>query len=279
MASVTQPRQIFRPHPLLGWGLTPNKKVTVPFRCKIEQTIDEDGWRLIPGKNADAQRMTLAVYGCSFTYGTGLADDETYTALLQASSSRINILNRGVGGHGNVQGYLQFRKDVKDGKVQAAIFGVISDHRYRNIAHPVRMKAHLAPFWYDLGVEHLPRVRFNRTGQLLIEYVPIWQPSLFRDDFQVFLPDEYTIDRATIKLIAEIICFAKQHKSPILIALLDQIDPEFNKLMRNEFAEVVDISTPYTSEYTFLPDDIHPNVLANRLFAERLFPWVNALVP
>lgn len=221
--------------------------------------------------------MTLAVYGCSFTYGTGLADDETYTALLQASSNSINIVNRGVGGHGNVQGYLQFRRDVKEGNVQVAIFGVISDHRYRNITHPVRMQAHLAPLWYELGVEHLPRVRFSRDGQLLIEYVPIWQPSLLRDDFQVFLPDEYTIDRATIKIIDEIIAFAKQHKIPILIALLDRIDPEFNELMRNQFPEVVDISTPYTPEYTFLPDDIHPNALANRLYAERLLPWVNDL--
>lgn len=274
----TTPRQIFQPHPILGWKLTPNQKVYVKFRDNVVQTTDSEGWRTVVN-SPDTPQATVGVYGCSYTYGTGLLDSETYTSLLQKQFQQIKFLNRGVGGHGNVQGYLQFRQDVKQGKVNAAIFSMISDHRYRNVSHPSRMKAHLSFDWYKIGVEHVPRAQFNRNGEIIIEYIPIWQPSLFHSNYETFLADAYTLDRITIGLFKEIITFAGKHEIPIIIALLDQVDPEFNEIMRKEVKNCIDISTPFNGKYIFLPDDTHPNPVANCLFSERLKPWVRQTFP
>lgn len=267
---------MFKPHPVLGWSLAPGAQIEVPFRNNIIQTIGSDGWRVTPGQT-EAAEFNFAVYGCSFTYGTGLADSETFAALLQNSLKNVNVLNRGVGGHGTVQSFLQFRQDVKKGVVQAAVFGVISDHRFRNIAHPQRMRHFLKMDWYERGVEHFPIAKQDRNGKLEIDYVAIWQPSILRHDFDVFLPNDYMLDQATFSVFKAITEFSELHGIPVIIALLDQLDPEFNIAMLSGFSNAIDVSAPWDKSHTFLPKDIHPNAYANRLFSERLLVPVKGL--
>ena len=271
------PRDIFMPHPSLGWKLRPKAKIRVPFR-DIVQSTDDEGWRIVANQPKTAKN-TLAFYGCSFTYGTSLSDTETFTSLIQEAFPEQKILNRGIGGHGTVQNYIQFRSDVKQGKVDMAVFCVISDHRFRNIGHPVRMKAHLSPQWYEIGVEHLPIVTLDRNGNTEIEYISIWQPSLLKYDFERFLPPDYYLDKATIEMLRTIARFAKDHKIPYKIVLLDSIDPVFNKIFTEQVDGGVDISTPFNTEFTFIPNDIHPNVKANKVFFERLVPLLNEIMP
>jgi len=273
---AARPSDIFIPHPSLGWKLRPNSKVRVAFR-DIVQSTDDQGWRTVVNQPKTSKR-TVAFYGCSFTYGTALSDSETFTSLIQESFPEQVILNRGIGGHGTVQNYIQFRSDVKKGKVDMAVFCAISDHRYRNIGHPVRMKAHLSPKWYDIGVEHIPIVTLDRNCNTQIEYISIWQPSLIRNDFKCFLPPDYYLDKATIELYRSIERFAKDHKIPYKIVLLDSIDPVFNKIITEKVDNVVDISTPFNEEYTFIPNDVHPNVKANKIFFERLVPLLNEIM-
>lgn len=271
------PRAIFRPSALLGWKLSPNSQVKVRFRNIANQTTDDDGWRTVVKQPAKANKK-IAFYGCSFTYGTGLSDDETFTSRLQKHFPNIQIVNRGIGGHGSVQNYLQFRNDVKKSLIDSAVFCVISDHRYRNVCHPVRMRAHLSLDWYKIGVEHVPRVKVNRDGDCEFEYVSIWQPSLFKNDFDSFLPPDFYLDSATLSVFKEIIKFSSSRNIPIKIVLLDSIDMKFNQLMVKEFNIVKDISTPYNNDFTFLPDDSHPNSKANELFYERLVSVVEELI-
>jgi len=269
-----KPRDIFRAHPIVGWTLTPNRQVEVGFRPGVIQNIDAQGNRHIPHAPPDLSAKRLAIYGCSFTYGTGLADAETYPALLQEALPSVRVINKGVGGHGSVQALLRFRADLLDQQVDAAVFGMISDHRYRNLPHPYRMKAHLSPDWHRIGVEQVPHARLDRSGKIEIVFTPTWQPCVLRNDFAVFLPDEHVFDLVTIGVFQEILALADAHRVPVLIALLDQIDPQFNQLMIQTFCAAHDVSTPYEAAYHFQPDDLHPNALANRCFAERLLPIV-----
>lgn len=274
---VSKPRLLFRPDPVLGWSLTANHGVKVQFRPDIIQTIGPDGWRNVPGA-ADPAGPRLAVYGCSFTYGTGLADDETFVALLQKDMPHARVLNRGIGGHGTVQNFLQFRRDIANGQVDAAVFAIFSDHRFRNIAHPKRMRQFLNMEWYDLGVEHLPVLRQGRGGKNTIAYVPLWQPTLRHRGFDDFLPDDHMIDHATLTILAEIQDLAQAHSIPVQFALLDQNDPDFNTTVQKRFTSTLDISVPLDIDHSFLPDDRHPNQTANRLFANRLCAVAKDLV-
>ncbi|MGB3246335.1 MAG: hypothetical protein WBB25_17505 [Sulfitobacter sp.] len=274
---VAKPRLLFRPHAVLGWSLTPGYGVRVGFRPEIVQNIGADGWRLVPGA-AESQGPRLAVYGCSFTYGTGLADDETFVALLQRDLPAGQLLNRGIGGQSTVQNFLQFRRDIASGQIDAAIFAIMSDHRFRNIAHPKRMRQLLNMDWYRLGVEHVPVLRQGRDGQNTICYVPIWQPALQQGGFDVFLPDDHMIDSATLAILAETQNLAKAHKIPIQFALLDQLDLGFNSAVQTRFDSTIDISVPLDSDHSFLPHDPHPNQVANRAFSDRLVKAASNLI-
>ncbi|MGH1417052.1 MAG: hypothetical protein ACRBB0_26450 [Pelagimonas sp.] len=272
---VAKPRLLFRPDPVLGWSLTPNYGVRVRFRPEVVQNIDPDGWRRVPAQKTGPK---LAIYGCSFTYGTGLTDNETYVARLQKSLPNVRFVNRGIGGHSTVQNFLQFRRDLKAGDVDAAIFAIFSDHRFRNIAHPRRMRQFLSKEWYELGVEHVPVLRQGRAGRNTIHYVPIWQPALQQGGFDVFLPDNPMIDSATLAILSEIQKLAKQHSCPIRFALLDQQDRGFNNAVRARFDGCLDISVPLDKTHSFLPQDAHPNQTANQKYASRLVKPAKDLV-
>lgn len=278
--TVAKPRLLFRPDPVLGWALSPHHAVRVRYREGVLQHIGADGWRHVPPPpgGLPPEAPQLAVYGCSFTYGTGLTDDETFTALLQRTLPDTVIRNRGIGGQGTVQNLLQFRRDIAAGAVDAAVFAVISDHQTRNIPHPQRMRQYLSPEWYRLGVEHVPVLRRDGTGAGRIAYLPIWQPAIKRGGFEVFLPDARMQAEATLAVLDMVQDTAAEAGVPVHIALLDALDPDFNAALLDRFAAASDISVPSDAAHTFLPHDRHPNIAANRLFADRLAPIARALI-
>jgi hypothetical protein len=276
---VAKPRLLFRPHPVLGWSLTPNYGVRVRFRPEIVQNIDSGGWRRVPKpESGQGNGARLAVYGCSFTYGTGLADSETYVARLQRDLPDVQMLNRGIGGQSTVQNFLQFRRDAQAGAVDAAIFAIFSDHRFRNIAHPQRMRQFLSKEWYELGVEHVPVLRQGRNGRNTITYVPIWQPALQQGGFDAFLPDDHMIDTATLAILTEIEDLARVHGLPIRFVLLDRQDPGFNAAVRDQFPTTLNVSVPLDKQHCFMPVDMHPNQTANRIYASRLLEPAKDLI-
>ncbi len=275
---VAKPRLLFRPDPVLGWSLSPGHGVRVGFRTgeDIVQHVGADGWRHVPGA-AEATGKRVAVYGCSFTYGSALADDETFCALLQQARPDLRILNRGIGGHGTVQNLLQLRRDIAAGAVDAAVFAVISDHKYRNVPHPQRMRQFLSPDWDQLGVEHVPVARFGAGGAMRIVYVPLWQPVIEREDFSVFLPDDHMLNTATLAVLQAVRDQARAAGIPLRLVLLDALDPGFNAVVAAHFDDARDVSTPFDADHTFQPRDVHPNPRANRLYAERLTPVLDDL--
>lgn len=188
------------------------------------------------------------------------------------------LLNRGIGGQGTVQNLLQFRRDIANGHVDAAVFAIFSDHRFRNIAQPRRMRQFMNMEWYGLGVEHVPFLRQGRGGENTIVYVPLCQPALKQGGFDDFLPDDHMIDTATLTILAEIQDLAQTHSIPVQFALLDQNDPGFNDIVQKRFTSTLDISVPLDTVHSFLPLDRHPNQTANRIFADRLLPAVKNLV-
>lgn len=274
---VGKPRLLFRPDAVLGWSLTPDHGVRVRYRPDVVQTIAADGWRYVPGATASCGPR-LAVYGCSFTYGTGLTDNEGFVARLQGAVRNGRLLNRGIGGQSTVQNYLQFRRDLAAGAIDAAIFAIFSDHRYRNIAHPKRMRQFLSPEWYRLGVEHVPVLRQNRDAPHQIIYLPIWQPSLQRGGFDAFLPDQPMIDAATLSILAEVRTLALSQAIPVRFALLDRLDPGFNRLVMSRFDDTVDVSIPLDADHSFRPHDWHPNAKGNQIYADGLLAAAEDLI-
>ena len=270
------PRDIFKPHLVLGWSLTAAGRVHVPFRRNVAQHVGSDGYREVPGQVTSRDVVAdLNLYGCSFTYGTGLADSETFASLLQTQHQDIRINNRGVPGYSSVQSYLSFESDVLNGDVQAAVFLLHPVHRIRNIPHPTRMRQFLSLDWHRAGIEHVPCCDLTSDGFSGIRYVPIWQPSLQGRPFDAFVPQEHVFERAMVQTCLAICRLAARNDIPIGFAMIDRFENAFAQQL-SVLPNLIDISAP-GPEYNFSPFDGHPNAKANRLFAERLDGMVTDL--
>lgn len=271
-----QPNQVFRPDPLLGWALTPNSTVEVPFRENVVQHIGGDGWRLVPAQSDRGPKINL--YGCSWTYGTGLADTETLAARLQSEFRSASFRSRGCGGYGTVHNYIQLRKDIAAEDLDIAVFLIISDHRFRNTPHPNRWRQLKQSRWKDYGVTRVPIARQQRDGRLAIAYTEAFQPAVDAEGLDRFLPSDYMLDQATFATLQAAISLADENSIPTMIAVLDSVDMTFNNNLLARFENAVDISVPFDEDHFFLPHDTHPNARSNELFFRRIKPQVSSML-
>jgi hypothetical protein len=98
----------------------------------VMYTVDADGHRVTP---APAQpRATVVFVGDSFTFGTGVEDQQTFPWLLGADYwPDVKVVNAGVGGWGMTQGYLAIEDLLGQALPPSAIvYQMIPDDIYRS---------------------------------------------------------------------------------------------------------------------------------------------------
>lgn len=271
-----RPHQLFRPDPVLGWSMTPNSTVEVPFRDGVVQHIGEDGWRTVPAQSDHGPRVNL--YGCSWTFGTSLADTETLAAQLQSEFRSARFRSRGCGGYGTVHNYIQLRKDIAAEDLDIAVFLVISDHRFRNTPHPNRWKQLKQSRWKDHGITRVPITRQERDGRMAISYIEPFQPAVDVAGLDKFLPSDYMLDQATFATLQAANSLAEKGNIQTMIAVLDSVDMTFNTNLLARFGNAIDISVPFDEDHFFLPHDSHPNAQSNELFFERIRPQIASML-
>jgi lysophospholipase L1-like esterase len=101
---------LIRYDPELGWELTPGwSGVHHHYDYDVEYDIDDSGFRVDPQAGKTGPRVV--VLGDSFTFGLGVANDETFVSRLNANGDdRRQYLNLGVPGYSTDQELLLLRK-------------------------------------------------------------------------------------------------------------------------------------------------------------------------
>jgi len=103
------------PDPVLGWRPKPGIQVrsTQPGSYDVTVTTTADGLRgrrtIGPERTPGVTR--IAVFGCSQTFGSGVEDDETFSARLAVSLRGVEVLNFGVHGYGTDQMLLRWERE------------------------------------------------------------------------------------------------------------------------------------------------------------------------
>ena len=128
--------------PVLGWSPREGirTRATKFFHGRslydVTYTIDSNGLRISPPAGDDSSAGTVLFFGCSFTFGTGLQDDETlpYQVGVQ-SEGRWRTVNFGVGGYGPHQMLAALEsgrvRRVLDSPPRHAFFVAIASHLVR----------------------------------------------------------------------------------------------------------------------------------------------------
>jgi hypothetical protein len=120
--------------PLLGWTNSPessrveNEKVHATSHTTSQSLR---GTRIYsPEKPPGVLR--IEVFGDSFAFGSEVADEATYSAVLEQSLPRAEVLNFGVLGYGLDQALLRFRKEGRASHPDVVVIGFVSALPFRD---------------------------------------------------------------------------------------------------------------------------------------------------
>ena len=159
---ITEPRDahMYRQDALLGYALVPDRQIrithTKPLRGRsnppVQQettftwisTVNSEGHRIThPPLQAASQatgtstKPELWLFGCSFTFGWSVDDDQTSPWRLQNSLPNLEVVNFGVPGYSTFQSLMQFEEALKKGKPpELAVLVYYDFHQERNTLSP-----------------------------------------------------------------------------------------------------------------------------------------------
>jgi hypothetical protein len=124
---------IYQMDPRLGWRHEPDSStVHEHLDFKAHYTIDAAGNRVLP--QVAEPRGRIVLMGCSFTFGHGVDDNQTYAAQLASGPWRDwQLENLAVSGWGTSQAYLRLEQRLQQPPLpDLVLYGWLATHAQRN---------------------------------------------------------------------------------------------------------------------------------------------------
>ncbi|MFC2173096.1 hypothetical protein ACFLU6_10760, partial [Acidobacteriota bacterium] len=175
--SIEPGGRIYVPNPRLGFTHLPGTfTVRLHDGYSFKVTHGENLLRITHLQNdrsVQVNKEEIWIFGCSFTHGWTLNDEDTYPWLVQEAFPRYEVVNFGTGGYGTLQSLLQFRDTFeKPTPPKAIVYVYGSFHDRRNTLSRQRRKL-MAPYTSqnDMGFRFHPQARFGQDGKLQVSSV------------------------------------------------------------------------------------------------------------
>lgn len=274
----------FAKHPTLGYTHIPGEfRVTLRDAYTFKVTHMANSLRATQPAATYQDRPPedeIWIFGCSFTHGWALSDEETYPWLVQQEFPEFEIVNWGVSGYGTIHQLIQFREALEQGRrPRLAIATYASFHDARNTFLRNRRKDIAA--WNKLGPLVQPYARINEAGELTyhiadVEFVefPLMRHSAFvhflerkYDEYEARKNRSQEVSKALIK---EMSVLAAANDVDFVLAIIGKYGTGgVAQFARSEGIDVVDISVDLKGK-RHRYDVQHPNAEANREYADKL---------
>jgi hypothetical protein len=239
-----------------------------------------------PRETSDSgrQKDEIWIFGCSFTHGWSLNDEETYPWLLQNEFPEYEIVNFGVGGYGTLQSLIQFQEALEQKKPKLVIIAYAAFHDQRNVfLRQWRKKIAILPTLRAFPT--YPYARISKDGDLIsgmaeIEYseFPFMRHlalvNLIEETYNRRVEDRlYSSHKVSKAIIRKFSHLAKENGVEIVVAGIgkDSLTRSMLEHSRGEGIMVtdmsVDLSIPGNRN---APHDNHPSAAANIQYARKL---------
>lgn len=230
-------------------------------------TIGPDGERPIPAP-ADPKGRILFL-GSSFTFGYGVADDETYPYLLATSAWKDwEVVDEAVSGWGTVQAYMLLEQELAGPHLPALVlYNSIPDHICRN---------YLRPRWLEM----LDRSKRSHPHFELQDGEPVFQGLATPADA---VQDEDLVRRKELALTEAFILGMNQRAAArgvrfAVILLPQRFDvacgpvawpPSLIRSLTEHGVALLDLSE-LAPHMTWLEHDAHPDPAGHRMLAQAI---------
>jgi hypothetical protein len=288
--SVVPEGPFFRADEQLGFAGLPGRfEVTLQDTLHYTVTHNAEGYRITEPANVKdtLDRPEIWIFGCSFTHGFGVNDDESYPWLLQERFPAYKVRNLGMDAYGTVHACLQAEEMLGRGLRPALVilaYGAFHDQRNVN-----------SRFWRKVlqgremveGLTYL-QARFSgeeNADRLTVKNAPLdYQPfPLMRySALSHYLEMSYN-NRQETELRSKEVTMAlignlremlnREGETPFLLAGIYR-HPDTGKLLEHfarQGLSTVDISQDLDQPgMRILPSDGHPNAKGHRMMADEL---------
>lgn len=287
------PNRHLLPDEQLGVRLNPGHyKVTLNKHLSYTATHLTSGYRKCGESKVDGP--LIAFYGCSFTYGTGVTDEEVYPYLLQEEYNFLKIENRAVPGYGQAQMLAVLERDMhKPNKPSVVVLNYLSFHNERNTLNAsYRQNLRIG---YGITKRDDPGIaRFKCAypsgkmvnGKLVLDQLSMQEinstfPFISHSAATNALQNLWSQksinaqedEKVTFALIDQIqrICAKQGVKLVISTMTNDKVTKRFIQHCESRSITTIDIAVDFTKKgFNNKPYDQHPSALAHRKIAEKL---------
>jgi hypothetical protein len=288
-AKIEPPGGLHTRHPTLGYITKPGEyQITLPGPYSFKTTYLANGLRITHPLNTypEKSKKEIWIFGCSFTQGWTVNDEETYPWLLREKLPDYEVVNFGVDGYSTVQSLIQLQESLAKGTRPAlVILSYGSFHDQRNTLTRAWTKLRLtAGAGQAYGRVNLPYARLSKDNRPEILYQPLeYHPALLLrystlanlidDTYNKNLENTYHSLEVTQALIGELSRLCKANGVEFVLAGIVS-DPATQAMLEHfnkEGVGTVDISVDLSrKENTNLPYDAHPSAIANKEYARKL---------
>ena len=264
-------------------------------KIKFTATHDSNGNRVIPSNNHDSNEKVVFL-GCSYTYGYGVNDNESYPAITQEKHPEWNVQNTAVVGYGTAQHLLQLRELLENDSPVCVILGLSSVHFIRTVLSQ-KYRAHLKigykrsssdvdkrmdgakfPFFDDCSGK-VKYASWNSlyselSGRYLSASINFVQGILERNRESKNDPVD-----VTAAIIKEMQTLCKEKGVAFGVACLDT--SKETKALKRKLKDVAWNNIGFSfkqKKYTHLPYDSHPNANGHEKIAASVIPFIEKLM-
>lgn len=273
-----------------------NYKININDCVEYNATHNMEG-RRITSRTPVVSKDKIFIFGCSFTYGVGVNDNETYPFLLQNLLQNYKVDNFAIPGSGMVHSYLKLKKNLEKGerpKIVVVSYATFYEER-NQLTRSFESKLYDGVKQQDGFVDseyYYPRCKI-KNNSIAVECVNIVQefqpiPLVNYSAIATFVDqtwnkidykktEGFSVSKILIKNFNNL---AKQYHFKLIIA-----DVSYNEKSKDveifcskNNLNYVNISPDYSKgDYTLAPCDYHPNQSAHLIYARKLYEYINKL--
>ena len=267
--------RILEADPILRTRLRPGSSWEMKVAGRtVLMDVDEFGCRPVNKQPLVGQRV-FAAYGCSCTFGHAIAASETFPTLLQVMSPSWRIENYGVPGYGTTQNLLHLQRNARWRTADYVTFCWIPHHLSRNIADISWVRS-LMPKSDPRRQSTLPRASIGTDGKVEIEVAKLPRWDLDGLDLTAFQPDAFYLELVCLKLFERASEIVRESGGHFFVTtLLGNMSEHLRSRLRDADIPLVNASLE-GREFTNLPDDHHPNALANQIYAQKIYDYLES---
>jgi hypothetical protein len=280
-------------------GITLKKgtyKITINNKVAYTATHDETGKR-ITSKMPIPATDKIWILGCSFAYGVGVNDEESYPFLLQNHFKELEVQNFAIPGTATIQSYYKLKEQLAKGhrpKIVMLSYATFHEERNQltrgfesNLYDGMRLHKGL-----ELSNYFYPRCKIVNNKikieniDIIKDFTPI--PWVEKAAIATFINQTWNAfeDKKTNGfpvskyLILDFQKLAKQYNFKLIIAdvAYSKRSEEIENFCYKRKINYVSISPDFSlGNYTLAPYDYHPNKLAHKVYAGKLYEYITKI--